>query len=271
VPIGAGLSSSAAIEVATAMAFHAVSGIEIEKMKLALLCQKAENEFIGMRCGIMDQFISVFGQEEHAVFLDCQTMAHEAVPLNAVAAKVVICNSGVKHELAGSAYNERRATCEAAIARIHKRRPRVETFHDLTPELFAQAEGDLDATMRKRARHVVSENARVLNSIAALKAGKLGEFGRHMNASHDSLRDDYEVSCAELDLMVNLAREIPGTLGARLTGAGFGGCTVNLVKTEAVAAFCDLVPRQYGEQTGIEAAVYVVTPGAGAMAQLAAD
>ena len=285
VPIGAGLSSSAAIEVATAMAFCAVSGIEIEKMRLAKLCQQAENEFVGMRCGIMDQFIAVFGRIGHAVLLDCETMAHEAVPLDPSHTKIIVCNTGVKHELAASAYNERRGQCEEAIRLIEENVsgtvspkgpegaaqkrfltpfPHVHSFHDLTPELFEQAKELLDGVFLKRARHVVGENARALAAVAALKAGRPEEFGRLMNASHDSLRDDYEVSCQELDVMVELARKTPGTLGARMTGAGFGGCTVNLVRRDAVAHFCETVPKRYQQLTGIAPTVYVVEPGGGA-------
>jgi len=264
VPIGGGLSSSAALELAAAMAFCTAGGFEVEKMRLVCLCQRAENEFVGMRCGIMDQFIAVFGQDGHAVFLDCQTMAHEAVPLDHNRARVVVCNTGVKHELAASAYNERRATCEAALARIRRHWPHVHSFRDLTQQQLAQAQDWLDETMRRRARHVVSENERVLRAVAALKMGDLREFGRLMNASHESLRNDYEVSCDELDLMVELAREAPGTLGARLTGAGFGGCTVNLVLAEAVLAFCALVSERYRQRTGIVPAVHVVEAGGGA-------
>jgi len=264
VPLGAGLSSSAAIEVATALAFAACGGFEIDTMCLTRLCQRAENEFVGMRCGIMDQFIAVHGRRGYAVMLDCTTMEFEAVPLDSERTRVVLCDTGVRHELAATAYNERRAQCEEAIRMIRDVCSDVRNFHDLDPDRFALVRGSLPEPLLRRARHVVGENARVLASAAALGDGRLDEFGRLMNASHESLRDDYEVSCEELDLMVELARETPGTLGARMTGGGFGGCTVNLVRPEAVEEFAARVSAGYEARTGGRPAVYAVSAGAGA-------
>ncbi len=264
VPLGAGLSSSAAIEVATALAFAACSAFEIDNMRLTRLCQRAENEFVGMRCGIMDQFIAVHGRRDHALMLDCTTMESQTVPLDSTRARVVLCNTGVRHELAATAYNERRAQCEEATRLIRDTCPDVRSFHDLNPARFELVRAALPEPLLRRARHVVSENARVLASAAAIGEGHLPEFGRLMNASHQSLRDDYEVSCEELDLMVELAREMPGTLGARMTGGGFGGCTVNLVRPEGVGEFTARVSARHEERTGRRAEIHVVSAGPGA-------
>lgn len=229
VPIGAGLSSSASVEVAAALALLAVSELPTPPgPELAKICQRAENEFVGMRCGIMDQFVSCCGQAGHALMLDCRSLEYRQLPL-ASEAQLVIVNSGIKHALAGGEYNQRRASCEAGALKLG-----VPALRDAT---LPAVEDLLDPLLRRRCRHVVGENQRVVEAARALERGDLVEFGALMYASHESLRVDYEVSCPELDLMVHKARKQEGVYGARMTGGGFGGCTVNLVRPEDVESF----------------------------------
>ncbi len=264
VPIGAGLSSSAALEVASAKAFCEAAGAEPEPRELALICQSAENQFVGVNCGIMDQLISVHARRDHALLLDCRSLEHEMLPLDTSAVRIVVCNTMVHHELGASAYNRRRARCEEAARLLDGVAGGVAQLRDVTPELLAEHGHVLDELTLKRARHVVSENDRTLRAAAALKAGDLATFGGLMNESHESLRGDYEVSCEELDLMVELARRQPGVLGARMVGAGFGGCTVNMVAVEQADAMARAVCAAYREETGVEPEVYrfVATGGA---------
>jgi len=264
VPIGSGLSSSAAFEVAAAQTFLDLSGQQLDPRDMALLCQRAENTFVGVNCGIMDQFISVFGQAGHAVLIDCRSLEHQLVPVGDGHARIVVCDTSVKRELAASAYNERRAQCEEAARVLNAAVGGVEMLRDVTPDALAAHSDKLDPVVLKRARHVVSEDERTTRGVAMLQAGNLAEFGRLMNASHDSLRDDYEVSCEELDAMVTAARAVGGVFGARMTGAGFGGCTVNLVTPDAVDEFCERVPAAYKASTGLEAKLYVCEPAQGA-------
>jgi galactokinase len=263
VPIGSGLSSSAAIEVATACALVANSGLEIDRRELALLCQKAENEFVGARVGIMDQFVSLFGQEQKALLLDCRSLEFELLPLPDNV-RLIICNTMVKHELASSAYNERRAQCEAGVKHLAKFVPNVIALRDVTREQLEQFGRDLPEVVYRRCRHVITENARVLSAARALEEGDLREFGRLMAESHQSLRDDYEVSSEELDLMVELARKIEGVYGARMTGGGFGGCTVNLVAVEHVEEFSKRVAVSYEEITKLKPELYICSASNGA-------
>jgi galactokinase len=269
VPIAAGLSSSAAMEVASAWAFQVAAGYRMNPVDMALLCQKAENQWVGMRCGIMDQFISCLGQRDHCVLIDCRSLTHEAVPLPR-AHSFVICNSMVRRGLVDSAYNERRAQCEEGVRILQMRLPGIKALRDVSLADLELHRGDMPELTYRRCRHVVSENTRVVQSVAALKAGRAAEFGKLMNASHDSLRDDYQVSRAELDTLVEIARSAPGCLGSRLTGAGFGGCTVSLVQTRAVDAFVKQVEAQYSAQTGLTPEIYVSRAAAGA-GLLAAD
>ncbi len=267
VPIGSGLSSSAAIEVAAGTALLAVSGESVDKPKLALMGQAAENEFMGVRVGIMDQFISCLGSKGHALFLDCRTLEFELVPVDDPNYVFVITNSKQGRELAGSAYNERRAQCEAAVAAIQHRRPEVKALRDATLADLEAAEADLDAVTVRRARYVIQENERVLAAVTALREHRLEEFGRLMNASHDGLRDLYQVSSEALDTLVIAARQVEGCLGSRLTGAGFGGCTVSLVRRNRVEAFQQHVASNYWLATGIKnAEFYLVEPSEGASA-----
>ena len=266
VPIGAGLSSSAAMEVASAWAFQVAGGFRMDPVDMALLCQRAENEWVGMRCGIMDQFISALGQRDHCLLVDCRSLTHDAVPLPR-AHSLVISNSMVRRGLVDSAYNERRSQCEEGVRLLQKRLPGITALRDVSVQQLERYRADLTDLTYRRCRHVVTENARVLESVAALKAGRAADFGALMNASHDSLRDDYQVSRAELDTLVAIARQAPGCLGSRLTGAGFGGCTVSLVQSKAVEGFVQHVSAEYARATRLTPAIYIsrAAPGADIM------
>ncbi len=263
VPLGAGLSSSAAIEVATACALVANSGLEVERRELALLCQQAENEFVGARVGIMDQFVSLFGQQHKALLLDCRSLEFRLLPLPDNV-RLIICNTMVKHELASSAYNERREQCEEGVSHLAKFLPGITALRDVTLEQLEHYGRELSDVVYRRCRHVITENARVLSSAEALEQGDLQRFGELMAASHLSLRDDYEVSCKELDLMVELAREIEGVYGARMTGGGFGGSTVNLVDQHRVHQFRERVAQGYEQATQIRPEIYICHASKGA-------
>jgi galactokinase len=262
VPQGSGLSSSAALEVAVAGAFRSAFDLELEDVELAQLCQRAENDYVGVQCGIMDQFAAALSARDHALLIDCRSLAHEAVPLRLDAAglTIVIANSAVGRELAGSAYNDRRRECEEAIRDLRVRlvRPELASLRDVSEADLARIA--IDSVPMRRARHVVTEIARVAAAVEALSRNDFAAFGSLMVESHISLRDDYEVSSKELDLLVGLATAQEYVLGARLTGAGFGGCTVNLVRTEAVDAFSRDVIAPYRERTGLPAVMYVTSP-----------
>jgi galactokinase len=263
VPIGSGLSSSAAIEVATGFALLDSSGAQIDRMELAKLCQRAENEFVGMRCGLMDQFVSCFGQMDHALILDCKSLEYKPLPLPQDV-KLVVCNTMVKHELASSEYNARRAECEEGVRLLSQKLPYVESLRDVTTGDLQRLKNQLPEVVCKRCRHVASENARVLEACSALERRDLPTFGQLMRESHRSLRDDYEVSCEELDLMVGLADKAEGVFGARMTGGGFGGCTINLVKSDSVDTFKETVAKGYADATGREPEIYVCSAAQGA-------
>jgi len=262
VPLGSGLSSSAAIEVATALALLGNSGIEIGQVALARMCQRAENEFVGMRCGIMDQFISLCGHAGQALMLDCRSLEYRLLPLPEEA-RLVICNTMVKHELASGEYNKRRADCEAGVRYLSRRLPHIKALRDLNSQELDQYGQELDETVMRRARHVVSEDERVQQAAEALASGDLKAFGQLMEQSHRSLRCDFEVSCAELDTMVELARKVEGVYGARMTGGGFGGCTINLVKASQVARFKDIVAQGYRQATGLTPQIFVLVAAEG--------
>jgi galactokinase len=263
VPIGSGLSSSAAIEVATACALAANSGLNIDARELALLCQRAENEFVGARVGIMDQFVSLFGQAHHALLLDCRSLEFRLLPLPDNV-RLIICNTMVKHALASSAYNERRAQCEEGVQQFARFYPNVKALRDVTIEQLEQHRSELSEVVYRRCRHVITENARVLSAGAALEQHDLDRFGKLMAESHVSLRDDYEVSSDELDLMVEIARKIEGVYGARMTGGGFGGSTVNLVREENADEFRGRVAQEYERVTDLKPEIYVTNAGNGA-------
>lgn len=264
-PVGAGLSSSASFEVAIALGALGIAGAKIDRLALAKLCQRAENEHVGIRSGIMDQYTVLFGKRDRAVLIDSESLKHRYVEIPH-AASIVICNTMVKHQLAAGEYNKRREECEAAVRALRRWHPNLKSLRHVTLEELLGHRAELDDVIFRRARHVVSENARVLDAAAALEHRDVARFGRLMNASHESLRDDYEVSSAELDTMVEIARLCEGVYGARMTGGGFGGCTVNLVAASSVDAFREDVVREYHAATGITAEIYDGTPVDGASA-----
>jgi galactokinase len=261
VPIGAGLSSSAALEVATLGAFATTARLTLADRDKALLAQRAENEFVGVACGVMDQMAAVFGRADNALRIDCRSLETEAVPLNleAEGLRIVVANTGVRRALTASAYNQRRDECNRAVEMLfvllRGRRPR--SLRDITPRDLSINGRFLPEDLLRRARHVVSENARVLSTVEALRRGDLAEVGRLFHASHESLAHDYGVSSPELDLMVELARSVEGVVGARMTGAGFGGCTVNLVRADALDDFRRDVIETYRARTDLPAEMYV--------------
>ncbi|MBD2872362.1 galactokinase [Paenibacillus arenilitoris] len=264
IPNGAGLSSSASIEVVTAYALQTLEGLPIDTVKIALLAQKSENEFNGVKCGIMDQFAVANGKKDHAILLMCDTLEYELVPFEPGRYKLIIGNTNKRRGLVDSKYNERRSQCEQAVADLRSAFPDLQLLGQINLEKFNSAKHLIkDETVRKRAQHVVEEIDRVLQSIEALKGNDLARFGKLMNGSHDSLRDLYEVTGDELDAMVAAAREVPGVLGSRMTGAGFGGCTVSLVHEDSIEAFKEEVGRKYKEATGLTADFYVCSIGNG--------
>ena len=254
VPQGAGLSSSAAIELAVAGAMCAVARNDLGARDLALIAQKAENAFVGVQCGIMDQFASALSQAGQALLIDCRSLdiEHIPLPLDEAGVAVVIVDSKVPRRLEAAPYNERRRECEDAAAALA-----VSSLRDADSAMLETRRVDLGPCLYKRARHVVSENARVLRAVEAIRAGDVDRVGELMYESHESLRDDFEVSCAELDALVELASRSPGVLGARLTGAGFGGCTVNLVRIDAIDMFRKCVVDEYPDKTGLPAEMHV--------------
>jgi galactokinase len=250
IPLGSGLSSSAALEVCAATMFVELARAQIGKVEIARLCQQAENEFVGVQCGIMDQFASALAQADHALWIDCRDLSYRNIPLPR-GATFVVCDTRKRRGLVDSEYNTRRAECEQAARAFG-----VAALRDVSNEEFRRREKELPPLVARRARHVITENARVLAAIVAAEKNDLATFGALMNESHTSLRDDYQVSCAELDAMVEIARAQAGCWGARLTGAGFGGCTVNLVSNEQVAQFVERIEREYFRQFGIVPSVY---------------
>ncbi|HIZ81990.1 MAG TPA: galactokinase [Candidatus Mediterraneibacter pullistercoris] len=265
IPNGAGLSSSASLEVLTGVILTDLFGItDLSMTDLALIGQYSENNFNGCNCGIMDQFTVAMGKKDNAIFLDTNTMKYEYAPIKLDDAKIIITNSKVKHSLVDSAYNDRRQECTDALAAL-KTKLDIGALGDLTPEQFEAAKDIItDPVQLKRAKHAVYENQRTIDAVAALKDGNITKFGELMNQSHISLRDDYEVSCEEIDILVDLAWKIPGVIGSRITGGGFGGCTVSIVKNEAVDTFIESIGKAYKEKVGHEAEFYTVDIGDGA-------
>jgi galactokinase len=266
VPIGAGLSSSAAVEVAFASMWQALGGWETDRMTLAMLCQRAENEYVGVSSGLMDQFASTHGVEGHALYFDTRSLEWEPVPLSPDTV-LVVADSGVRRTLAGSAYNERRVSCEEAVEIIQRYKPEVHSLRDVSPPEFAAFSDYLPEIPRRRAEHVVKEIHRVETAVAALRREETRSFGMLMFAGHRSLRDLYEVSIPELDALVEIARGLPGCLGARLTGAGFGGCTINLVEEQHAEEFIEALQREYQRQVQRQAQVYLCRATQGAAAE----
>jgi galactokinase len=263
VPMGAGLSSSAAIEVATGFAALRSVSAPVDRKQLALLCQRAENRFVGTQSGIMDQFISCHGKQGHALMLDCRSLEYRLLPIPD-SARVVICNTMVKHELSGGEYNQRRAECEQGVKLLSASLPGIRALRDVSVAQFEPLASSLPEVIRRRCRHVISEDERVEQAAEALESGDLTRFGVLMGESHRSLRDDYEVSCRELDIMVELANKLPGVYGARMTGGGFGGCTVNLVEASATEAFVTAIAQSYEQATGVKPEIYVSEAAEGA-------
>jgi galactokinase len=264
VPLGSGLSSSASLEVASALAFLACSEVSMERVAIAQLCQRAEHQYVGTQCGIMDQFVACYGEENRAILLDCRSLAHQALAVDP-AIRIVICNTRIKHDLAASEYNRRRLDCEDGVRRLAtKLSMPVHALRDVNLMDLEHFREDLPELLYRRCRHVVTENDRVQKAVVALQARDMDAFGALMVDSHRSLRDDYEVSCPELDLMVDLARTLPGVYGARMTGGGFGGCTVNLVRAGAAEDFKAAIQREYTRARGLEPEVYICRAAAGA-------
>ena len=264
IPNGSGLSSSASLEVLTGVILKDMFGFDVSMTDIALIGQFSENNFNGCNCGIMDQFASAMGKKDNAIFLDTNTLQYEYAPVVLEDAKIVIINSKVKHSLVDSAYNDRRNECETALKELQEV-VAVQTLGDLTEEAFEKHKDAIKSEIRqKRARHAVYENQRTIRAVEALKENRIEEFGKLMNESHRSLRDDDEVSCKEIDILVDLAWETEGVIGSRITGGGFGGCTVSIVKNDAVDGFIKNIGEQYLAKVGHEAEFYVVDIGDGA-------
>ncbi|MBP9997337.1 MAG: galactokinase [Lachnospiraceae bacterium] len=263
IPEGAGLSSSAALEVVTGVLIRDFYGIDISNTDIAILGKEAENNYVGTSCGIMDQFASAMGKKDNAIFLDTNTLDYEYAPIKLSDASIVIVNSKVKHSLVSSQYNIRRKECESALECIRAGYD-IDALCELNVDEYEQySELILDDVCRRRAKHAIYENERTIRAKEALNNNDICLFGRLMNESHDSLRDDYEVSCEEIDVLVNLSRELPAVFGSRITGGGFGGCTVNIVANDGIGSFKEYISNGYFKATGIEPEIYVVTPGCG--------
>jgi galactokinase len=265
VPLNAGLSSSASVEVATALAVLGTTSLDLPPTKIALLCQRAENAFVGANCGIMDQFVSCCGKQDHAVMIDCRWLEFQLAPIPPTV-RIVICNSMVQHSVADGVYNSRRAEIEAGTDMLRKHRPEIMALRDATVADLAKWGSELPPNVLKRCRHVVTENARVLAAADAFRVSNLTHFGELMRQAHISMRDDFEASCKEVDTMVELAGKQPGCFGARITGGGFGGCTVNLVATADVEAFTEAMRAGYLAATGITPEIYTSRASDGARA-----
>lgn len=263
IPNGSGLSSSASLEVLTGFILRDLYGFNVTNVDLALIGQYAENNYNGMNCGIMDQFASAMGKKDHAIFLDTADLSYEYAPIVLEGAKIVVTNSKVKHSLVNSAYNQRRNECETALAELQSVVD-IKGLGDLSEEAFEKHKGAIKDEVRvRRAKHAVYENQRTIRAVEALRNNDIKLFGELMNASHVSLRDDYEVSCEEIDILVDEAWKIPGVIGSRITGGGFGGCTVSIVKDEAIDTFKEQVEKAYEEKTGKTAEFYIVEVGDG--------
>ena len=265
IPAGSGLSSSASLEVLTGIILKDTFGFDQVSMpEIALIGQDSENNFNGCNCGIMDQFASAMGRKDHAIFLDTSTLEYQYAPVRLEDSKIVITNSKVKHSLVNSAYNDRRRECETALSDLQTV-TQIKTLGDLSNEAFESFQSAIkDPVCLKRARHAVHENQRTIQAVEALKNNDIALFGKLMNASHESLKTDYEVSCPEIDLLVDLAQAMPGVIGSRITGGGFGGCTVSIVKNDTVDRFVKEIGSAYQKETGHEAEFYIVEIGDGA-------
>jgi galactokinase len=263
VPIGAGLSSSAALEVSVAHALLTQSGLEFDPIEIAQTCQRAENDFVGMRCGVMDQYIACCGVSGHALLIDCRSLGsrHVAIAPNL---RLLIANSGVRHQHAGGEYNLRRDACEEGVRLLSRYLGPIKALRDVTPQQLEAKRRKLPALIYRRCRHIVTENARVLEAERALNAGDFGACGRAMNASHVSMRDDFEITCPEVDTLAGLAQNVRGVYGSRMTGGGFGGCTVSLIEESAIDRASQILTDGYRIATGLDVDIYVCAPSDGA-------
>jgi len=265
IPQRAGLSSSAALEVVTALTMTKLNLLEIKPVEMALLCRRAENDFVGVACGIMDQYVSCLGQKNYALFIDCRSNDYEPVPFRDHNYQIVICDSRVQRSLVNSKYNKRKEECKVATEFFkHKLNREIRALRDIGIDEYKRYQTQLPEVIARRARHVISENYRVQAGVQALRMGNYSAFGQLMIESHQSLKDDYGVSCKELDLLVDLALKQEGVLGARMTGAGFGGCTVNLIEKKYISAFKKSIKNEYKKNTGILPDIYVTPPAEGA-------
>ncbi|MHA7130848.1 galactokinase [Algoriphagus namhaensis] len=264
IPVGAGLSSSAALSVAVGLAITDLFEFKLDKKSLARYAQKSEHLFAGLQCGIMDPYASAFGVQNHALFLDCRKASHEAIPVHLGPCQLTLVNSKVKHSLADTAYNDRRAACEESVRILKKSFPEIQSLRDLSFEQLPTVQGQLPAALFPKAKHVISENHRVQLAVNALNADDLETFGQLLFQSHRSLSRDYEVSCQELDYLVEIAKDLPGVLGSRMMGGGFGGCTLNLVRSENLMDFEMQVGRAYAQRFGTQAEFIPVNLSAGA-------
>ena len=265
IPQRAGLSSSAALEVVTALTMAKLNLLEIKPVEMAHLCRRAENNFVGVACGIMDQYISCLGQKNYALFIDCRSNDYDLIPFMDHNYQIVICNSKVQRGLVNSEYNKRKEECKIAAEFFnHQLKHEIRALRDVTIDEYQKYQSQLPEVIARRARHIISENDRVQTGVQALRMGNYSTFGQLMIESHQSLKDDYEVSCRELDLLVDLALKQEGVLGARMTGAGFGGCTVNLLRREHIDAFKKKIKQGYKKITGINPDIYITLPAEGA-------
>lgn len=263
IPNGSGLSSSASLEVLTGYILKTLYGFDVSNVELAQIGQYSENNFNGMNCGIMDQFASAMGKKDNAIFLDTSDLSYEYAPIKLDGMKIVVTNSKVKHSLVDSAYNDRRNACEKALAELQEVIS-ISGLGELSIEEFeAHKDAVKDDDRRLKAKHAVYENQRTISAVKALREGDIEEFGRLMNRSHISLRDDYDVSCEEIDVLVDAAWSVPGVIGSRITGGGFGGCTVSIVKDEAIDAFKDTLTKAYKDKCNLVPEFYVVSIGDG--------
>lgn len=259
IPIGAGLSSSAAVECAVAFALNETFGLNLNKMQLTLFAQKAEHVFAGVNCGIMDQFASMFGKKDHAIKLDCRSLEYEYIPIGLAGYKIILLNSNVKHNLASSEYNTRRKQCEEGISIIAKGHPAVKSLRDVGMGMLKHYAAGMDATVFKRCKYVIEENERLLGACDDLKQGDITALGKKMFQTHEGLQHDYEVSCKEIDFLVGFVKGNDAVAGARMMGGGFGGCSINLIKEDAVEKLVEEISTAYKKETGLTLSVYFVS------------
>ena len=264
IPAGAGLSSSASLEVLIGFVLRDLFGFSVTNQELALIGQEAENEYVGVNCGIMDQFASAMGKKDSAIYLDTATLEYDYVPLSLGSRKIIITNTNKKHALNDSAYNDRRRECQEALSLLQKEKASISSLGDLSPYEFDKLSSCLnDPVLFARAKHAVYENQRTKDAVQVLKAGDLSAFGKLMNESHISLRDDYEVSCPELDVLAETAWTVPGVIGSRMTGGGFGGCTISIVEEDAVDTFKKIIGKKYREEVGYDCTFIIESAGDG--------